>query len=282
MTCRLSGAARNTLPISKHSTVDNYDKPKERDCTISVILFRARNDSPARHQSTKLQYPSTIPSLPSNAGVIISKAGMIPTRPAANGIVPVATATVCSMTFSCGVNGFRSGRSLGRAVGRVLRSPKPTRADWRDIIDTQPICQYYTSASMGKFTCLQAKICIRHTQQDSGSHQITPHKVDHRTYPTNNPTVTARNVKSFSSTSSMSVIHSSMPPSSSSTEDWRGAGMGELGVIPEHHSAGYGTYDGFIVESSTLYQFPVWLKDRCRDSTEVFGTCRQTRVYTQD
>jgi len=182
---------------------------------------------------------------------------MIPTKPAANGMVPVATATVCRMTFSCGVNGFRSGRSLGRAVGRVLRSPKPTRADWRDIIDTQPICQYYTSVCVGMSTCLQAKVCIRHTQQDSSSHQITPHKVDHRTYPTNNPTLTARNVKSFSSTSSFSAIHSSMRSSSSSTEDRRGPGMGELDVIPGHHSAGYRTYDGFIVESSTLYQFPV-------------------------
>jgi len=42
------------------------------------------------------------------------------------------------MTFSCGVNGFFIGSSFGIAAGRVLRSPKPTRADWRDIIDTQP------------------------------------------------------------------------------------------------------------------------------------------------
>lgn len=118
------------------------------------------------------------------------------------------------------------------------------------------------------FTCLQAKICIGHTQQDP-CHQITPYEVDHRTYPTNNPTLTARNVKSFSSTSSFSAIHSSMRSSSSPTEDRRGSGMGELGVTPGHFPAGCGAYEGFIVESSTLYQFPVWLKDRCRDSTVV-------------
>lgn len=34
------------------------------------------------------------------------KAGMIPTNPAASGIVPVATAVVCNTTFSWAVNGL--------------------------------------------------------------------------------------------------------------------------------------------------------------------------------
>lgn len=75
---------------------------------------------------------------------------MIPTSPAAKGIVPVATATVCRMTFSCGVNGFDMGKSLGKAEGRVLRSPKPTRADWRDIMATQPGVRF----------CYVARECI--------------------------------------------------------------------------------------------------------------------------
>jgi hypothetical protein len=61
---------------------------------------------------------------------------MIPTNPAARGIVPVATATVCKMTFSCGVNGFDT--RVGKTRGMNLKMAKPSRADCSDIIDTHP------------------------------------------------------------------------------------------------------------------------------------------------
>ena len=64
------------------------------------------------------------------------KAGMIPTKPAAKGIVPVATAVVWRMTFSCGVNG--AWKNLGRTAGKTRKIAKPKRADCSDIIDTQP------------------------------------------------------------------------------------------------------------------------------------------------
>ena len=140
MTCRRSGAARNTLLIQLKSH-GNFGVTNPKKATTSQHVFDNNpggDDSPARHHKTRLQYPNVIPSRPSSSRVIISKAGIMPTNPAARGIVPVATATVWRMTFSWGVNGFFIGSSFGMAAGRVLRSPKPTRADWRDIIDTQP------------------------------------------------------------------------------------------------------------------------------------------------
>jgi hypothetical protein len=104
--------------------------------------------------------------------VIIPNAGMIPTRPAASGIVPVATATVCNMTFSCGVNGLDRGKSLGKAAGRVLRRPKPTRADWRDIIDTQPEVSVLILRSIkGAIHSRMMGIlrCARRTAKEDGS-----------------------------------------------------------------------------------------------------------------
>jgi hypothetical protein len=67
---------------------------------------------------------------------------MMPTNPAASGIVPVATAVVCKMTFSCGVKGALN--SEGRRVGRMRNMAKPKSADWRDIIETHPVHQSFS------------------------------------------------------------------------------------------------------------------------------------------
>jgi hypothetical protein len=93
----------------------------------------------AKHHMTRWVYPGRIPSRPSSSGVIIPKAGIIPTSPAANGIVPVATAVVCKMTFSCGVNG--AWKKRGKRAGSTRKIANPSRADCKDIIDTQPVRQ---------------------------------------------------------------------------------------------------------------------------------------------
>jgi hypothetical protein len=64
---------------------------------------------------------------PSCASFSKLSAGRIPTKPAARGIVPVATAVVWIITVVCGVDLMREG-------GRSLDTRKPMRADWRDIL----------------------------------------------------------------------------------------------------------------------------------------------------
>mmetsp|Transcript_130175 Transcript_130175/g.259675 ORF Transcript_130175/g.259675 Transcript_130175/m.259675 type:complete len:393 (+) Transcript_130175:320-1498(+) len=68
------------------------------------------------------------------AGSRSPKAGTIPTKPPANGIVAVATLTVCSATFSCGPNGFPG-------PGHNRNMMKPTTAAWMEPIVTQPVCR---------------------------------------------------------------------------------------------------------------------------------------------
>jgi hypothetical protein len=53
------------------------------------------------------------------------RAGKIPTNPAASGIVPVATAVVCTTINSCAVRG----------VGKSLEIRNPISADWMDILN---------------------------------------------------------------------------------------------------------------------------------------------------
>lgn len=61
---------------------------------------------------------------PSRSTLSNVRAGKMPTNPAARGIVPVATAVVCTTMISWGVRG----------VGRVLEMRKPMRADCIDIL----------------------------------------------------------------------------------------------------------------------------------------------------
>ena len=65
----------------------------------------------------------------------LPKAGMMPTKPPASGMVAVATETVCSTTFSSGPNDVsRYGRSS-------LKTPKPRMVDCSEPIVTQPVCR---------------------------------------------------------------------------------------------------------------------------------------------
>jgi hypothetical protein len=52
------------------------------------------------------------------------KAGMIPTNPAASGMVAAATATACIITFSATV----SGAVLGQTRCSTFQLPKPSKA----------------------------------------------------------------------------------------------------------------------------------------------------------
>lgn len=56
---------------------------------------------------------------PSRSSLKRVRAGKIPTKPAARGIVPVATAVVCTTIISCGLRG----------LGSVLEIKNPMRAD---------------------------------------------------------------------------------------------------------------------------------------------------------
>lgn len=61
---------------------------------------------------------------PSRSSLSRLSAGRIPTNPAARGIVPVATAVVCTTIISCGESG----------VGRMREMRKPISADCMDIL----------------------------------------------------------------------------------------------------------------------------------------------------
>ena len=63
---------------------------------------------------------------PSRSSLRSPNAGKIPTNPAARGIVPVATAVVCTTIISCGVRG----------VGSIREIRNPIKADWIDILLT--------------------------------------------------------------------------------------------------------------------------------------------------
>jgi len=63
------------------------------------------------------------PSLDSSRRV---SAGIMPTNPAASGIVPVATAVVCTTIISWGERG----------VGSILDTRNPIKADWMDILES--------------------------------------------------------------------------------------------------------------------------------------------------
>ena len=67
-------------------------------------------------------------SVPSWAMFRSPRAGIIPTKPAARAIVPVATAVVWTTTFSWGV--------IEEAKARESR--KPMRADCKDILQQRP------------------------------------------------------------------------------------------------------------------------------------------------
>lgn len=71
----------------------------------------------------------------------MDNAGSIPTKPAARGMVPVATAVVCTTMFSCGVIG----------VGKKRDSKKPMRADCRDILSAA--LENSGSVEFGRLTC---------------------------------------------------------------------------------------------------------------------------------
>ena len=94
-------------------------------------------DIPAIHQPTSDSQLSTMGPCPSSCSVSCSRAGMMPTKPAASGIVPVATAVVCRTTFSCGVRGLVL-LKIGHR-GMTLKTAKPINADWSDIIEIQPV-----------------------------------------------------------------------------------------------------------------------------------------------
>lgn len=87
---------------------------------------------------TSFGYERTMGSRPSSSWFIMPKAGIMPTRPAARGMVPVATAVVWSTTFSAVVKGWKAGKRRGKR-GPSLNIKKPIKADWSDIMDTQPV-----------------------------------------------------------------------------------------------------------------------------------------------
>ena len=102
-------------------------------CFLNGTAIKTPKNAIAKHQSTispalKKTGP---PGLSSN--VIICSAGMIPTNPAANGIVPVATAIDWRTMFSAGPKGVE------RKGFAALKIAKPRREDWRDIIEIQPV-----------------------------------------------------------------------------------------------------------------------------------------------
>mmetsp|Transcript_31286 Transcript_31286/g.74352 ORF Transcript_31286/g.74352 Transcript_31286/m.74352 type:complete len:234 (-) Transcript_31286:75-776(-) len=70
-----------------------------------------------------------------SSGVSCEKAGMMPTNPAASGMVAVATAVVWTMTFSAASNPRPS-----PCERRIWKSPKPSSADCRLPIVTHPVC----------------------------------------------------------------------------------------------------------------------------------------------
>lgn len=69
-------------------------------CRRSGTARKTPKNATAKHHTTRSVYPSTMGSRPSISCVIMPRAGMMPTKPAARGIVPVATAVVWSTTFS--------------------------------------------------------------------------------------------------------------------------------------------------------------------------------------
>mmetsp|Transcript_45625 Transcript_45625/g.116749 ORF Transcript_45625/g.116749 Transcript_45625/m.116749 type:complete len:215 (+) Transcript_45625:597-1241(+) len=71
-----------------------------------------------------------------SSGVSCCSAGMMPTKPAASGIVAVATAVVCTITFSAALKPAAQPRPRSRR-----KKPKPSSADCRLPIVTHPVCR---------------------------------------------------------------------------------------------------------------------------------------------
>jgi hypothetical protein len=96
---------------------------------------------------------------PSRASSSSFKAGIIPTNPAAKGIVPVATAVVCTTMISCALS--------GRGSSREMR--KPIRADCKDILQRYVgYCLGIGSARVhGNPSCLKAKRQVGETEETS-------------------------------------------------------------------------------------------------------------------
>mmetsp|Transcript_7635 Transcript_7635/g.22605 ORF Transcript_7635/g.22605 Transcript_7635/m.22605 type:complete len:311 (+) Transcript_7635:1794-2726(+) len=71
-----------------------------------------------------------------SSDVSLLRAGTTPTKPAARGIVAVATAVVCTITFSATVKSRRN-----PILCPALKSPKPSTADWTEPMVTHPVCR---------------------------------------------------------------------------------------------------------------------------------------------
>lgn len=116
----------HNLPTKRGSEEDTAKIQSQSQFPIPQLARKAKRPHPKK--ATAALHAMRAPQLrkmgasPSRTGSSSSKAGMIPTSPAASGRVPVATAVVWRTTFSCGVNA-RVGRIAG-GRGRCMRSLK--------------------------------------------------------------------------------------------------------------------------------------------------------------
>src|SRR5271170_4460362 len=112
LSCRTEITVAVACPLGKRSLIDQYNRTKGKKAYFSRTRTCRRNGTakntpknatPKLHITSIPQFKSNGP--PSAGSNNFSNAGIMPTSPAARGIVPTATATVCTRTFSTGEKG---------------------------------------------------------------------------------------------------------------------------------------------------------------------------------